>query len=325
MNSVFNFSNPAYDMSTRTKTGIRTFNKNIGAWNMGGVTTMVNMFNGAAAFNNGETGNTGANPLSWDTSNVKDMESMFQGAPVFNQPLGDKFDTSQVLNMKAMFKNAQKFNQPLGDKFDTRQVRNMDEMFTDARSFNQPLGDKFDTSKVLTMDGMFFNTWAFNKSLGDKFDTSQVTTMFQMFQGALVFNQSLGDKFDTSQVTDMAFMFYNARAFTGEGVANWQLVQRPTISNMFTGSLVPNTDDNNTAIWYNWQDGYGYTDADLQAAGLLRRDRPSRNSPTITNEGVLTLTNNAFTPQLRAYARQAYAIAAEQLKNVGIVGLKRVF
>ena len=53
-----------------------SFNGDISAWNMSGVTTMYGMFLSATAFNRDLS--------AWDVSSVTDMGYMFSGATAFN-------------------------------------------------------------------------------------------------------------------------------------------------------------------------------------------------------------------------------------------------
>ena len=62
------------------------------------------MFHGAGAFNR-DIGD-------WDTGMVTTMNRMFRNASVFNQDIGD-WDTSRVTDMDSMFVSATAFNQNL--------------------------------------------------------------------------------------------------------------------------------------------------------------------------------------------------------------------
>ena len=59
----------------------RGFNEDLSAWDTARVTSMENMFRGAAAFNQ-DVGD-------WDTSSVTNMECIFHGATAFDQPLDE--------------------------------------------------------------------------------------------------------------------------------------------------------------------------------------------------------------------------------------------
>ena len=185
------------------------------------VTSMKEMFNGAAAFNQ---------PVNFNTSKVTDMSDMFSGAAAFNQPIN--FNTSKVTNMSHMFSGTYAFNQPVN--FDTSNVTDMSYMFGHTRAFNQSVS--FNTSKVTTMEGMFYNAQAFNQPVN--FDTSKVTNMSYMFYGTSVFNKTLN--FDTSNVTDMKAMFYDTKVFNQP--VNFNTSQVTDMSYMFYGAKAFNQD-----------------------------------------------------------------------------------
>ncbi len=91
------------------------FNQNLSAWETNGgfnqlsAISMSNMFNGCAAFNNGETGNTGSMPLTWSTTNkVSTMIQMFVNCAAFNQPLPN-LCVSGVTIFTSMFQNCSVF------------------------------------------------------------------------------------------------------------------------------------------------------------------------------------------------------------------------
>ena len=87
----------------------------------------------------------------------------------------------------------------------------------------------------------------------------------------------------------MQSMFLRAKKFQGYGVAEWDLkkIPLPMISNMFSASLVPDGGNNN-AIWYKWQDKYGYSDQALKLAGLNKPEILNTSTETLTASGVST-------------------------------------
>jgi surface protein len=70
--------------------------------NLGGVTSMANMFRGAT--------NLTGNLNGWNASTVTNMSYLFQGATNFNQPIGS-WNVSNAQDMSYMFQNATNFNQ----------------------------------------------------------------------------------------------------------------------------------------------------------------------------------------------------------------------
>lgn len=159
------------DMS-RLFEGKATINENLSSWDTSAVEDMSDMFNDANAFNNGDPGNNGANPLdAWDTSKVENMLDMFYTATVFNQDVSD-WSTGAVTTMNSMFAGATFFNNgdpgnngahPL-DWADTSQVTDMFQMFYGAYAFNQAI-ITWDTGAVTTMDSMFAFATSFNQDL----------------------------------------------------------------------------------------------------------------------------------------------------------------
>ncbi len=87
------------------------FNQDVSGWNTAAALTFVQMFFGAASFNNGGVA------LSWgaNTGGVTSMSSMFHGATAFNQDISS-WNTGAVTSMANMFYGASAFDnggQPL--------------------------------------------------------------------------------------------------------------------------------------------------------------------------------------------------------------------
>lgn len=186
--------------------------------NLSRVTDMSRMFYEAKSFD-GDIGD-------WDVSNVTTMKLMFRSAESFNQDIGD-WDVSSVTTMRGMFKGAEAFNQPIGD-WDVSNVTTMQSMFQGETSFNQDIGD-WDVSSVTNMSGMFGDSGPFvsrpslfNQDIGD-WDVSNVTDMVLMFHEAKDFNQDIGD-WDVSNlnVDGMRGMFWGALSFN-QDLSEWSI------------------------------------------------------------------------------------------------------
>jgi surface protein len=119
--------------------------------NLSQVTDMGWMFNGARSFNQ--------NIGDWNVSTVKSMIAMFQMADSFNQDIGD-WDVSHVEDMSWIFNTAKAFNQDIG-RWDVSHVEDMNWMFNGAEAFDQNIED-WNTSNVKDMSSMFRSTSSFS-------------------------------------------------------------------------------------------------------------------------------------------------------------------
>ena len=169
------------------------FNQDIGEWDVSKVTTMSNMFLNARAFNNGDLGNNGLNPLNWTAPYCTKFSGMFYLASSFNQQLTNLLQTSYVSTiMGAMFREATAFNQNIWN-WDVSKVTNMSSMFQQATSFNNGGSSTISSwTALLCTDftNMFYLATSFNQPLTNLVDTSGVTscTMLNMFYNATAFN-----------------------------------------------------------------------------------------------------------------------------------------
>ena len=220
------------------------FNRDISSWNVSKVTSMVNVFNNCASFNNGYASGI-ANQLTWNTSECTNMQSMFQSAPAFNSNLGTgttPWDVSKVTSFASMFFGATNFNN--GDETTLSKINdwsintvsnvNMASMFVNASIFNRDISG-WNVSKVTTFESMFQQAILFNngnntninpitlRSGIDGWDTSSVISMSAMFYVATTFNRDIGS-WNVTKVTDFSGMFQIATAFNNGGsssINNW--------------------------------------------------------------------------------------------------------
>ena len=131
----------------------RTFNQDIGSWDVSMVTNMSQMFYAVSSKDIFVLSSTFNQDIgSWDVSSVTNMSGMFLSAFLFNQDIGS-WDVSKVIGMEAMFSGTLFFNQDIGS-WDVSKVIDMFQMFSSARAFNQDL-TKWCVSNILTQPGGF--------------------------------------------------------------------------------------------------------------------------------------------------------------------------
>ncbi|MEP5376751.1 MAG: BspA family leucine-rich repeat surface protein, partial [Hyphomicrobiales bacterium] len=205
-----NVTNMSYMFIAATSlTGTAT---NLNSWNVGKVTTMHQMFNGASAFN--------ADISGWDVSSVNNMSFMFYKASSFNADISG-WDVSSVTTIADMFHDATSFNGDLGN-WNVSQVTAMNGMFLGATSFTgSNIGNwAFKTSKVTTMAYMFIRASSFDADISG-WDVGKVTTMHEMFNGASSFNADISS-WDVGEVTSMYGMFWGASSFNAD-IGAWDI------------------------------------------------------------------------------------------------------
>ncbi|MBO3116592.1 BspA family leucine-rich repeat surface protein, partial [Winogradskyella sp. DF17] len=191
--------------------------------NLSNVTSFSSTFSncqnliGTSSFNN------------WDVSGIITMNNMFDGAASFNQNIGS-WDVSGCENMNSMFDSAASFNQDL-NSWDVSSVKAMNNMFNGATSFNGNIGS-WNVGQVESMSFMFLNAINFDQDISS-WNVSAVTTMVNMFAGATSFNQDLV-AWNVSAVREMSGMFRNATSFD-QNIGDWDISSLFSASAMFDG------------------------------------------------------------------------------------------
>ena len=208
--------------------------------NLSNVTSMHEMFRGAAAFNGDISG--------WDTQNVTSFRDMFYNAENFNQNIGG-WNTSNVTDMSFMFYNAHAFNQDISG-WNIDKVTKIYYMFFGASTFNQDIGG-WNTDKVTDMRWMFSHAVLFNQDIGG-WQTGAVTDMSWMFRDAHAFNQDIGG-WDTGRVTDMDGMFYKAFSFD-QDLGSWNVGALKDASSMFNHMTLSTYNYNALLVGWNGQE-----------------------------------------------------------------------
>ncbi len=208
--------------------GARTFNQDIGGWDVSKGTSFSYMFSDARAFNQDLSG--------WDTSSATTMYGMFRNAYTFNQDIG-AWDTSSVTTMEWMFYGARAFNQDL-DNWDVSKVTSFTRMFDNARAFNGSLNG-WNTQQARTISFMFNNAYVFNQPIGH-FNVSNVTSFFGAFQNAYVFNQDIS-QWDVKNAKRFSFMFNRAQAFNSD-ISQWDVSGGDEYYAMFANAHAFNQD-----------------------------------------------------------------------------------
>ena len=127
----------------------RSFNQDIGDWNVDNVTTMRFMFTGASSFDQ--------DIHSWDTDNVLDMSGMFMDTS-FNQPI-DNWHVENVTTMKSMFQNNADMSQNLY-QWDVLVDASFDNIFLDADKMLQVQNlDGFKPDQDASANGLGPGSW----------------------------------------------------------------------------------------------------------------------------------------------------------------------
>ena len=199
--------------------GVGGIGAGIDLWNVSNSGSFADMFR-SSGFNQ--------EIRSWNVTTATDFNEMFRDSTAFNKDIGNwVFNTSANVNLSGMFRGSVFQNAGLDgvglgiDNWTTSNVNTMRSMFQDC-PFNSYI-NSWNTSSVTDMREMFRDTTAFDQDI-TSWDLSSVTTFEDMFRGAQAFNTSLsGWSFKTTGNVSMLRIFYQSVAFTGLGLADWDV------------------------------------------------------------------------------------------------------
>jgi uncharacterized delta-60 repeat protein len=250
------------------------FNRAIGNWNVGNVTTFSNTFRNNTIFNQ-QIGNWNTskgilmnqmfnvsnsfnqNIGAWDVSNVTDFDSMFRdtGGSGFDNAGSDDIgnwvlNSNANVSLRRMFQGC-RFNRDIGN-WNTNRVTTMEGTFTFASQFNKDIGS-WDVSNVTNFSNMFYGAAAFNQNVGS-WDVSKGTNFFSMFYQAYDFNNGGSPDIDnwrfstTATITNFGFFFHTASAFT-QSIDNWNTERVQQMGYMFASPGIGSNSKESLRFW----------------------------------------------------------------------------
>ena len=223
--------------------GCSLFNGDVTTWDVSNVTTFVynsaafrlGMFQNCFQFNQDISG--------WDVSSSTDLSGMFTSCRVFDQDLSNWYMNNKT-ELGSMFNGCYVFNNGGSDGIKNWNVSNCIDfanMFGNARAFNQPIGN-WNVSSAQYMSFMFGAAWSFNQDIGS-WNVSNVTTMARMFDSARDFNNGGSDSirnWDISSNTSMYLMFGRG-SFSGD---------QPTLFNQPIGDWDTSSVTNMSSVFH---------------------------------------------------------------------------
>ena len=229
--------------------GASIMNVDIGAWDVGKVTSMRAAFSSAVHF-------SGTGMWRWKTPSLTDLTHTFNGATRFDVDLNG-WDISKVTKLASTFANAVNFKGTGLSSWDTAAVTSLDSTFyaNSPSKFNGMLGS-WDVSSVQTMASTFqvlgtLSTTAFVGSGLSKWITTSVTNLLKTFNGASAMNAAF-DNWDVTKVVTMELTFARCSSFEGSGLDQWSVDKVADFTDVFVDTLTL-TPCNKRAIVDRWK------------------------------------------------------------------------
>ena len=211
----------------------RSFNQDLGKWDVSKVVNMDQMFYNAKSFSHTLCGH-------WRDTTATRVRTFVGSSgstcPFTTWPPKSKHELKSAIRecLKLSPDCSKGPHGPIGG-WDVTRVTLMDDLFYDITEKGKFTGDigKWDMSKVTDTGNMFKGALAFNSDV-KMWNVSQVTNAGGMFQDCTMFNSDIR-MWDVSKVTSMDAMFFNAKLFNRILCGHW-LKSAANKLHMFKGS-----------------------------------------------------------------------------------------
>lgn len=200
-----------------------------------------------------------------DTSNVTSMASMFEESYITSLDL-TSFDTSHVTSFARMFAICEDLESLDVSGWNTSAATAMNAMFDECTSLTSLDLSSWDTANVQNMNSMFDECYILTSLNLSGWNTANVTAMDSMFADCRRITTLDVSSFNTARVTRMNYMFYNCKALTtiyaSEDFVTADVTDAPYIFRACTNLV-----GGNGTVYVNTTDGYGLTNARIDAPG----------------------------------------------------------
>eukprot|EP00939_MAST-03C_sp_MAST-3C-sp1_P001036 g1036.t1 len=152
------------------RTSRQAFNGDLSGWNVQAVTSMVSMFEEAAAFE-------GHGLKHWEPSNVRSFERTFAFAPIFKEDVSS-WDVSRATNFNGTFWGATLFDADISH-WNVMNATSMGSIFRGASKFDADIS-LWNVTRVNELNFAFYGASTFNNDLSE-WNVQNAVTMYAVF------------------------------------------------------------------------------------------------------------------------------------------------
>jgi surface protein len=292
----------AWDVSAITSmanmfSGVRNFDRDLGSWDTGNVTTMFAMF-ANSTFEGGPNKTVGTGLDLWDVSSCVSFARMFfdpvNQFAAFNGYIGSWTLKPGVTNIDVdiMFRNNKTFNQDIGGWTNTSSIGNTFRMFQSATAFNNGgVGglnqgmDQWDVSNM-SAASMFDGASSFDQYLGS-WDVSNWTSMANILNSTSMSHDC--SEWTTTNIQNFSSAFKSSRVNFNFG--EWQMDSATNLSDLASMNSAHLSDANVALSLIGWSSSAG-TNTGVDASRWCSiSSLPRTMSQTATETTVSTGTN----------------------------------